>query len=84
MVDVIACSRCKRQPRDQMDFAGGWLFTEDEKWICSNCVTGDESARIAAWESDDEDEFEAFRDKEAKRTERLEDDEIEAEYGDRS
>lgn len=82
--DVIVCSRCKRQPQNQMEFVGDWLFVEDEKWICPSCITREESAVIAAWEVDDVKEAEAFRNEEAKRAEWLDDDEITAEYGDRS
>ncbi len=80
---TLMCARCRREA--PLEEAAGWDIIDAESGlpVCPSCVTDDDTATIAAWEADECEQSEAFRDAEARRTEHLTDDELSAEFGDR-
>ena len=71
------CGRCRRPATSFEDFAE-WV---GDPPVCPGCLTGDDQSRIADWEIREGEEYEAWRDREAARSEHLTDEELEGEYG---
>lgn len=70
----LRCTRCRRvAPLEEVVEWG--LLDQDDRPICPNCFTDADKIVINKFEVQEAEEWEAFRDAEARRTEWLTDDE---------
>jgi hypothetical protein len=62
--------------------AATWeLLDAADRPICPNCLTNADKTKIAELEAHELEEWKVFRDREARRTERLTDEELRREFG---